>query len=141
MTIIIVFFLFTFVVFGGITSALATRNVNGPLRYEGPATIADTLQGTNRKIGSGVLVFCILLAGFEALLPDVHRVMMDLQYVIGDPFRVTPGGVVTFASGAGLSWGLYLSVVIAAYVGAILGAWGACKRFPSLSHLSPVPFA
>jgi hypothetical protein len=139
--IITVFFLLFFLLFFLTAFFLARSNITGPLSYEGPSVVASRLRQRNRMFAGFMVVLVVILAALEVLVPDVHLLLIDLQYAVGDTLGSLPAGVTKFANGGGLSWGLYLSTTLATYLGGILGAWAGCKQFAPVAHLSPLQLA
>lgn len=139
--IITVFFLAFFAFFAIVAFAAARSDITGSMSYDGPGAVANKLRQRNRLFVGGILVVAVVLGLLEVLVPVVHLMMMDLQYVVGDALGSIPAGVFQLTSGGGLSWGLYLSVVLATYAGSIIGAWGGCKQYPPTSHLGLLKLA
>jgi hypothetical protein len=122
-------FLLTFLLFlllaGGFAFAATNGELSGRLLREGPGPIRRSIRRRNQIALVGVVILLVVVAALESLIPDLHLAVLDVVYTVaaGDPV-----GVTTFASGAGLSWGIYLGVLFGALVGLVLGSLLACRR-------------
>ena len=121
----LLFFLTALIVASGVAFALTNASLGGPLLREGPGPIARSIRRRNRLFITGAVIFVVLFATLEALVPDLHLAMLDLAYSLA---AQEPFGVITFASGAGVSWGLYLAVVLGTMAGLVVGSFAACRR-------------
>lgn len=134
--ILFLFFLLALLVFGGVAFILTNRGMERRWQREGPARVAGRLHRRNRAVLLVVLAFLVVVAALEAFIYDFHQMMLDLQYAVGDPFLSEPAGVMETALG-GLSWGLYLVVLVGALGGLVLGTWLSCRLHPILGGLRP----
>lgn len=110
--------------FGG-TTAKARGDIKGSWSKDGPGRIADRLQSRNRTILGVIAAILIGLAVLEAIIPNFHFLMEDFQYAIGSE----PMGLTTLGTGGGISWGLYLAVLVASLLGVLIGTKSACSAF------------
>lgn len=129
--ILVLFFLFVFMFATAATMVKARGDISDTWSREGPGRIAEHLRRRNRTILLVTVVLLIVVAFLEAIVPDIHYGLEDMQFVVGDYLNASPTGVITFGSGAGLSWGLYLSIGFAALAGIWLGTVVACRSFGS----------
>ena len=123
------FLLFAFVVFGALAYALTARGLRGAWRKEGPGPIAARLRARNRTVLGVVAAVAVVAAVLEALLYEMHQAMLDLQFAVGDRLAFDPVMVYETANG-GVSWGLYLGVVLGTFLGLLAGTALAARRYP-----------
>jgi len=132
-----VFALSFFIVFG-LTMAWITRSdLYGEYLREGPGRISDHLSGRTRVVIGVLAAIIVCVALLEILIPDFHYAMEELQYAVGAYLNAGLLGVTSLESGGGISWGLYISVFLGATLGVVLGTWGSCRSFPTMSEVSP----
>lgn len=129
--ILFVFFVTIALVAFAITTAKARSDISQIWSREGPGRIADHLQGRNRTIIGVVVAVLFVFALLEAVIPGFHAGLETMQFVVGDYLNTSPTGVTTFGSGAGISWGLYLSIALGALIGILAGTASACKAYGS----------
>ncbi len=135
--VVVVFALSFFVVFG-LTMALITRSdLYGEYLLEGPGRVSDHLSGRTRLVIGVLAAIIVCVALLEILIPDFHYAMEEMQYAVGSFLNAGPVGVTSLGSGGGISWGLYLSILLGSALGVILGTWGACRAFPTMREVTP----
>ena len=125
-----VIFLGTSLLFLGVIKLLAKRDIEAMGR-QGPARIAEHLQSRNRTIIGVVAAILVGIALLEVLIPVVHEGLEDLQFVVGDLLNASPAAVITLGSGGGISWGLYLVLLVATVLGVLAGSIWTCKSYGS----------
>lgn len=130
----LLFFLPTTIVFFLLAFFVTRAGVNGPWQREGPGRIVRALRRRNRVILIVAIAFIAVVAILEALLYDFHSLIMGLQYGAGDLLYATPIGTIQLPNG-GVSWGLYLSILLGIFCGLILGTYLACRRYAILSSV------
>lgn len=123
-----VIFLGTTLLFLGVITFLARRDIRSMGR-QGPARVAEHLQSRNRVVIGVVAAILVGIALLEVLIPIVHQGLTDLQYEVGYFLNASPAAVTTLESGGGISWGLYLTILLATVIGVLGGSIWACKSY------------
>lgn len=123
-----VIFLGTTLIFLGIITFLARRDIVAMGR-QGPARVADHLQSRNRVVIGVVAAIVVGIALLEVLIPVVHEGLVDLQFIVGDFLNASPAAVATLGSGGGISWGLYLAILVSTTIGVLAGSIWACRSY------------
>ncbi|PEN07933.1 hypothetical protein CRI93_05670 [Longimonas halophila] len=123
-----VIFLGTLLIFFGSITIMARGDIKSMGR-QGPARVAEHLQSRNRVVIGVVAAILVGIALLEVLIPVVHQGLADLQYEVGYFLNASPTAVITLGSGGGISWGLYLTILLATVLGVLGGSIWACKSY------------
>ena len=109
----------------GIAALFSTRGrMTGDLNREGPARIADAMKRRNRVWMIVVVALVVVASLVELFLADYHNALLDLQYDLGG----SAFGSADAALG-GISWLLYLCVLLGALVGVVFGTIAGLKGY------------
>ncbi|MFB6271955.1 MAG: hypothetical protein ABEL51_03570 [Salinibacter sp.] len=101
--------------------------IRGEFRASGPRSISEGLARRNKKSIIVAIFLVVCVAVLEALVPDVAYWFQDLQTMMGG--RLPEWGIVFLESGGGISWGLYVAIIIALILGVFGGTLIGCKQY------------
>jgi hypothetical protein len=93
----------------------------------GPRAISDWLSSRNQKGFVILAILVVFVAFLEALVPDVAYGFQDLQTTMNA--ALPEWGIVFLSSGGGISWGLYLAILLGFGLGMISGSMMGCKSY------------
>jgi len=136
--VILVFLLSFFVLFVAVSGLLSRKDVRGTYLREGPGRISEHLRKRSRVIVGAILAVLAGVALLEVLIPDVHYTIVEAQYQVGLLLNSGPAGVIDLSSGGGISWALYLAILVGTMGGVIVGTWLACRALPMMRGVSPL---
>jgi hypothetical protein len=132
---ILTFFLLAATLICGVVSYFLTqKGMEGPWSKFGPAQVLKRVRVRNRTVAAVALCVVAVLALIEAFVVEVHDMVLDMQYAIGDMFNSSPALYTTTTYG-GLSWGLYLGIVIGMSLGMILGSYICLRRYSIMGQV------
>lgn len=126
----------TALLFGIFSTAKARSDISGTWSRTGPGRIADNLRSRNRVVVGVVTAILVGIALLEAIIPQFHAVMLEFQYAVGAYLNATPIAVLSLGTGGGISWGLYLAILISALFGTLIGVKAACAAYGTTQGIS-----
>lgn len=136
--VILVFLLSFFVVFLIAVGLLSRKEVRGSFLLEGPGRISEHLRSRSRVIVSAIAALLVCITLLEVLVPDVHFAIVEAQYQVGLLVNSDPIGVIDLGSGGGISWALYLAILVGTMGGVVCGTWLGCREVPMMRGVSPL---
>jgi len=136
--VVLVFLLSVFTIFGIVSGLLARKDVRGSFLREGPGRISEHLRKRSRVIVGTVVAVLVCVALLEVLIPDVHYSIVEAQYQVGLLLNSGPIGVIDLSSGGGISWALYLAILVGTMGGVVVGTWTGCRELPMMRGVSPL---
>lgn len=138
--ILLVYFFLTFVAFALIAFALTERGLRGPWQKQGPYHVAEQARRRNRIVLIVAAVVAAVSVLMEWFIVDYHERILDAQYGVGDAFGWDPLLIQETATG-GVSWGLYLVLLLGVFAGLVAGTAFAARRYAIMRGTSWTAYA
>ena len=138
--ILVAYFVLAFVLFLVVAAALTSPAMK---RWEarGARHVEAQTSGRNMLVLGVLLALLALVAVMESLIPDVSNAVQDAQYAVGDAVGAGLLFVAQTPNGS-ISWGLYLTLLLGAALGLMVGTalvagrYATMRRTPWTSYLS-----
>ena len=125
-------------VFGGVALAITRNRIRDDWVRQGPGPIARNIRSSNRLVIGVTFALLVGAALLEAFIPSFHSLLLNLQYDLGEMLLIaSPVGIWQNGIGGGISWALYLSILLGVFLGVVVGSWGGCKSYGNTRAITP----